>query len=185
MQMQLLSYFIDNIEIFGSLASIFGLPVAIWQIHSAKSKIQTAERAVKQLTEINKYKKYQGIITTLEKSLNDTSSLISSWNQPGVIEKDQKNNVQSIIETVNHCIVELPDGTVNVAFSALKAVTGCFEDAIITGSVDSLRDAKGQLQTAILALVKLSEKITAEENKIIARGSQDMSHSNEQIRRIK
>ena len=159
----------DIVGVLGSVASIVGLPIAIYQIRSAKSRIQAAESAVKQLAEINKYQKYQGIIKTLEELFNNTSSLISDWDKRGVRKKNQENSVRGIIQSVHHCIVELPEGTED---SALNAAVSFFEDAIREDSVDLLRSAKAQLHMALSELKERAERITDEENKIIAKGSQ-------------
>ena len=130
----------DIVGVLGSVASIVGLPIAIYQIRSAKSRIQAAESAVKQLAD-----------------------------KRGVRKKNQENSVRGIIQSVHHCIVELPEGTED---SALNAAVSFFEDAIREDSVDLLRNAKAQLHMALSELKERAERITDEENKIIAKGSQ-------------
>ena len=163
----------DIIGLVGSLASIIGHPIAIWQIHTAKGKIQAAENAITKLTEINKFQKYQGIIRTLEDVLNSVSTLISSWNKQGIKKDDQAKKVQEVIRTIHHCIVEMPDGTDTKVINAFKSATGFFEDAIREEKIESVRSARGQLHTAISKLKEIAEQITDEEGKVIARGSQE------------
>lgn len=96
---------ISNIS---SICGILGLPLALWQIYSIKSKIESTERGIKSILDIKEHEELNRIFTILEKQYAELSDLITQVNKPGKSSKSSNEKCRVINREISNCVVMIP-----------------------------------------------------------------------------
>ena len=145
-----------NIGIIGSIASIIGLPIALWQLRDVKTKVQASQKAVNSMIDSLKYKNLESVLERLKAIHDRFVKLKGKIGERGQNMKSIHDSIDSIILDLNHCDHDLPTGFESVS-NAIRDVVEKMEQlqqsedkkSSLGGSEDSIRKAIGVMKTEI------------------------------------
>lgn len=161
---------ISNIS---SICSILGLPLALWQICSIKSKIESTEKGIKNILDIKEHEELNRIFTVLEKEYAELSDLITQINKPGKTSKSSNEKCCAINREIGNCIVMIPPRHNDILENFNKTMEHIenFVESDMKSNVE-LKEARDYLNNA-LQKVKKEQKLFESKEVHLA------SHNNE------
>lgn len=158
--------FIDWFSLVSGLCSIIALPIALWQIHSVKAKVQATEEGIGKilaLRERERLELVQATIIAQHDLLNDVIILIG---KAGSSKAKTDEKISKIVKELNHCINDMPskeENTVNAIRGAVVEI-----QKYQSGKEDSLRDAEAYLYSGLQQIKISIESYQKDEVKMVS-----------------
>ena len=133
-----------------SICSIIALPIAICQIFSLKSKVESTEKGIWRVLEIKEHEKIEQIFKVIVAQYREISAMILKVNKKGNSNSSIINKCQSINKELNNCVVDISpqynDILENIK-SAIKHIEVFIESEMQSNS--ELKEARDYLNNVI------------------------------------
>lgn len=138
------------------MASIIGLPIALWQLRDVKTKVKASQIAVDNMENMIKFEKLDSIQERLNNQHDRFVKLKSKLGVRGNSEKSENDSLTAMLLELNHCDHDLPIGFYSVSEKIRSVITNIEE--MINGEKDtdhirkteeSIREAIGTLKIEI------------------------------------
>ena len=133
-----------------SICSIIALPIAIWQIFTLKSKVESTENGIRRVLEIKEHEKIEQIFKVIGIQYQEISGMIPQVNKKGSSNSSITKKCQAINKELNKCVVEISPQYNNILESiksAVKHIELFIESEMQSNS--ELKEARDYLNNAI------------------------------------
>lgn len=91
----------------GSIASLVGLPIAIWQLHSVNKRLRNSAIITNRIREHYKIENLSMILEILEQEYNNVLSMKIGYKKSGTKWSNTQSESRRIIESINKCAIKL------------------------------------------------------------------------------
>lgn len=142
---------IEWIEFIASICSIVALPIAIWQIHTVKSKVETTEAGIHEILNIKQHQKYEEMLAIIKNEQSGLVEVRALSIKPGSSDQNIIETIDKIVVSLNKCLVDMPLEGKEVS----ESLRGAIEKIRGYSAGDDLKDAEDYLYSAIQQLKKL------------------------------
>ena len=133
-----------------SICSIIALPIAIWQIFTLKSKVESTEKGIRRVLEIKEHEKIDQLFKVVGDQYQEISAMISKVNKKGNSNSSIMNKCQTINKELNKCVIDISpkyNDILESIKSAVKHVELFIESEMQSNS--ELKEARDYLYNAI------------------------------------
>ena len=148
--------------IIGSLCSIIGLPVAIWQIMELKTRADLTRTTMNNFLALEKSSILNKVNGILEEQQKKISSLIGYASKQGSSSKRMIDDSVQIINEINKCISTLPSEYNEVSANLHKVVSEIEKFIVDTSVKIHINDASDLMFTSLSMLKTYTERNTKE-----------------------
>lgn len=151
----------DILGYIGSVCSIIGLPIAIWQIRDLKSKVEASKIAMQSILDMREHEKIKAIFEKIADQYKEISDIQTQFSKPGVSGTEIRDRLETSVNELSICIVDLPDGNSEIA-DGIK----CAKDHITVFLQKGLTD-KHSLREAAQFLYSVEEQLKKKEKRYL------------------
>lgn len=155
------------------IVGIIGFPLAIWQIWELGKRVEASEKSIQSVLKLREHEKINLLLNEVSKMYEKVEMI--RLHLSDTANEDLIKNVEDIVSSINHCIVDLPTGCNGIAKN-LKSASEYASQYIQNGNKDVanlksgglLKDTSSSLYVAMMEMKKAENKYIKDEVKLAA-----------------